>query len=410
MILKTIRQGRFREELLRGLAAAFSGCRSLYVRHQQIIGIAVLFGFAIGFMGISWLRPVYNWDLLAYIGVSAKAWSGSAAEIHAYAYDAMRAHVPADAFVELTQGDAYRLRQYSDPDAFVSMLPMYEVKWLYVAMLTWLIPFAGPLGASFLINCLAMAILTGSLLLWLRATNLLGYAPVVVMLLFLLQFQSFGVTQQPDFITNAVVVAGLLCLERARIWPATLLLFLAVLLRPDQAAILGVLFFCAWLLRDRAMAALLATFLAAVVALAVFSRLIPGVGWWPHVWFSTYHMQDSMAGFHPAFSLKVYLTAFGYNLYRSIAENSWLSAYGLLVVISAYFYWAAPLSTLRRRVVLLAMLLAVPAKFVVFPLHDGRIYFSLLLVASLIALAEIVRPGASPSAIERDKAVKTAKP
>ena len=400
MILNSIRHGHFRQALQLLLAGLLRGSSDLYVRHQQALGIAVLIVFAIGFMALAWVRPVYNWDFLAYLGSSAKSWFGSAAEIHAYAYAAVRDHAPADAFEALTRGDAYRLRQFTDPDAFVSMLGMYEVKWLYVTMLTWLVPLAGPLEASFLVNCLAMAILTVSLILWLRATGLIGYAPVAIMLLFLLQFQSFGLAQQPDFLANALVVAGLLSIDRSKLWAGALSLLLAVLIRPDQLATVGVLFFCAWFLRDRAWGFLAIAFLVTLLAWIATSRLSPGVGYWSHFWFSTYHMQDTMAGFDPSFSLKVYVVAVAYNLYRALFENTWLAAYGLLVAIFAYFYWRSSFSTLRRQVIVLTVLLSVPAKFVIFPLHDGRIYFAMLFVASLVALSEIVQAGSGAASSE----------
>ncbi|MEO0544113.1 MAG: hypothetical protein AAFY99_09885, partial [Pseudomonadota bacterium] len=109
-------------------------------------------GFFAVMLTIDWLRPIHNWDTLAYLGVAARDWLGivDPQAIHAYAYDTVRASVSPEAYLQLTQMDEYRLRQYTDPAAFHSMLGMYDVKWGYVALLALLGPLVGVYQAGFL--------------------------------------------------------------------------------------------------------------------------------------------------------------------------------------------------------------------------------------------------------------------
>lgn len=358
-----------------------------YWRHANLASIFVLAGFTAIMLALAQFHPVYNWDSLAYLAAAARDRIDEAAQLHSYAYAALRDAVPAKDFIELTQADAYRIRQFTDPNAFVSMLGMYEVKWLYVQLMRWLVPIFGPLGAADAINGAALVIMNVSVCLWLRSTRLSVYAPLVVPLLFMLQFQGFAVTQQPDFLANSLLIAALLCYDRERDLLGSAFLLITVLVRPDQAALAGVLMACAWFLRDRNTLLFALTFITCVAAWMLTSRSVHSVGWWPHFWFSTYQIQNDMTDFKPDFSAKVYLYAIALNLYRSFFQNTWLAAYVIALAWGGFIYFRPSSQRVRRQVLLLAMLLAIAAKFVIFPLHDGRIYFTPLFVFFLIGVA-----------------------
>ncbi len=360
--------------------------RDLYLRHVDVMSIAVLIGFAASMLVIGQVRPIYNWDALAYLAASTRDQFDDISQLHTYVYSVLREAAPPAEFLELTSANAYRIRQFGDAEAFVSMLGMYEVKWLYIQLLRWLIPIFGPLGAPDAINGVALLILAGSIGVWLRSAGLSGYAPLVVALLFVLQLQGFAGTQQPDFLANSLLVASLLSYERDRNLLGSLFLLISVLTRPDQLALAGVLMTCAWFLRDRHTLLFAATFLVGVFVWILISRSVHSVGWWPHFWFSTYEIQGTMVGFEPDFSPRVYIAAIASNLYRSLFLNTWLSVYVIALGWGLYRYFHAA-SSVRSQVLLLTMLLAVAAKFAVFPLHDGRIYFAPLLVFFLVAFA-----------------------
>lgn len=370
-----------------GLGAVLGAARNLYWRHADLVSVLTLAGFVLVALAMTFLRPVYNWDVLAYLGAMAKPGLASAADIHAYAYGVVRDAVPAEAFAELTQSGSYRIRQYADPEAFASMLGMYEMKWLYISLMKWLTPVVGAYNSTYAINIAALVILSASVGLWLRATRLSGYAPLVVAMFFVLQLPGFYATQQPDFLGNALLVASLLSYERRRDLLGSVLMLLTILTRPDQIATAGVLMACAWFLRDRSSWAFALTFVLGLIAWLVIGQTTESVGYWSHVWFSTYQIQDTMVDFHPPFSPLVYLTAIGFNIYRSLFENTWLAAYGLAVAGAGALYFKGAAGESRQQVLLLTTLLAIAAKFLVFPLSDGRIYFAPLAVFFLMALA-----------------------
>jgi hypothetical protein len=379
------------------IAALLHGGRSHYWRRADIYSAIFLSGFFIMATAMMFLRPVYNWDVLAYIGAMAKGNFSSVADLHAYAYGVVREAVPAEAFAALTETPGYRLRQFQDPTAFASMLGMYEMKWLYIALMQWLAPYLGPFNATYAINIAALFILTAATGLWLRAKNLSGYAPLAIGLFFVLQLPGFYATQQPDFLGNSLLIASLLAYERKRDGLGSGLMLLTILVRPDQIATAGVLMACAWFLRDGAWRLFAGTFILGLLAWFLIGQTTESVGYWSHVWFSTYKVQDTMVGFHPDFSPIVYLIAIGFNIYRSLFENTWLAAYALGMGLLGYLYFRGAIAGTRQQVLLLAMPLAVAAKFAIFPLSDGRIYFAQLAVLFLVAFATAHERRVKPS-------------
>lgn len=369
------------------IATILHNGRSDYWRHADIYSAIFLSGFFVMAVAMTFLRPVYNWDVLAYIGAMAKGNFSSAAELHAYAYGIVREAVPSEAFSALTETAGYRLRQFEDPAAFVSMLGMYEMKWLYIALMQWLAPYIGPFNATYVINVGALFILTLSTGLWLRSKRLSGYAPLAIGLFFVLQLPGFYATQQPDFLSNSLLIASLLAYERKRDLLGSGLMLLTILVRPDQIATAGVLMACAWFLRDGSWRIFAGTFIIGLLAWLLIGQNTEGVGYWSHFWFSTFKIQDTMVGFHPDFSPIVYLTAIGFNIYRSLFENTWLAAYAMGMGLLGYLYFRGAIRWTRQQVLLLTMLLAVAAKFAIFPLSDGRIYFAQLAVLFLVAFA-----------------------
>ena len=105
-----------------------------------------------------------------------------------------------------------------------------------------------------------------------------------------------------------------------------------------------------------------------------------------------------MDGFDPAFSIAAYGKAFVNAVVRALTFNTWV---GVAVLALAGWYAtdrAGFRLDKRAGLVMAALVLAVLAKFVVFPIHDGRIYFPnlippfLLLASPLLAMWASLRP------------------
>lgn len=371
----------------RAAKGAFDTSAALWARHAHWLGPTLIAGFLACVMLIGWLRPDRNWDMIAYI---AAAWQDSypnAADLHANVFETLRTSVDPVEFEALTTGDAWRVRQATDPLAFVSMIGMYDVKWLYVELMRFVMPFSGPVRAGLVINTFAAALFGAILVWWLAAKRMLNAAPLVVAVLILLGLPSMAIAKTPDMLTTALVLSGFLLLERDRQIAAMTALVASVLVRPDSAAAVGLVMAAAWYWRDRMAGAAAIGFSIAILAYVFASKSGSHPGWWPHLWFSAYHMQETMQGFMPDFSFRVYLAAFAWNIVRSIFENTWLAAYALLGIGWGILHARGFRLSTRTSMLLAAALAAIAAKFAIFPLHDGRTYLPLLIPAALFLLS-----------------------
>jgi hypothetical protein len=291
-------------------------------------------------------------------------------------------------FRDLTEGDAYRLRQFTDPAALQSMLAMYEVKWLYVMLLAAAIPVFGMAGAGFAINAAAALLFSVSAWAWMSRHRLQAHAPLLVALFFGLGLPDMLRGTGPDFLTSALLMSGLMFWDRGRMAGAFLAMTLAVLARPDTAIFLGGFSVVMMLLRPQD--ALKASMALAFCGSAYVFATSAGhhIGWWPHFWFSTYHIQQTLEGFAPSFSITVYLTAVGYNVGRSLVEAAWPAFWLAGAVLAVYGLSRHGASGGEgvpfRLAVLLAAVLATVGKFMLFPLPENRLYTPHLYPALLL--------------------------
>lgn len=393
---------------LRGLlgAAVASGAR-LWVRHGVWLGAAIVGLYLAAIAVIGWLRPVHSWDMVAYLGAALRDRYELVGAWHSHLWSDIRAATDPGRFAMLSTGDSFRARQFTDPAALDSMLGMYAVKWLYVKMVGALYPLFGAGRAGYIINIASLAGFAGALLWWLKSVRMTAWGPLVVALLMIAGFAAMAMGETPDPLNTTLAMAAVLAFDRGRVTAGCLAAFAAVLVRPDPIIFLAGLMATMWLWQRKGAAMAALTFAAGAGAYVAISSVSGHPGWWPHLYFSTYQFQDSMAGFHPDFSLRVYATAFAWNLVRSAFENTWLGLYALALTGWAALHYAGHRIGRTRSALLAATLGAVALKYVLFPLHDGRTYLPVLLPALLLLMASardalsVIRTGTDSTASRR---------
>ncbi len=373
-----------------------------------IVSVAVYALFCAIILVSALVRPVANWDALAYVGAVVKFQGETRTSvIHAKAYDAVRQAVAPEDMRDLTEAGHYRRVQARDADAFVSMLPMYEVKGGYIALVSALSRLTDPIsvmrGLS-LVSTMAILIAIAVVFHRLGALNLLGLS---VPVLSALQIRDLATLCTPDAPAAALFVwaAALIIIKGTmRPSPAALgLLVAAVALRPDLlvataglpvALVAGSAFVA---LRDGATArdALLdgvkasglGPWLAAIAGLFVYSAAKSGVphpGWWAHFSFSVVAQQDTMQGFAPAFDLKVYVGAIVRVTVRMLRDETWpwlvlaMAGAGLLVIRLRDLHPVLVALTLFAVGILVTRMVA-------FPLPDARLATPIVVMLVMIA-------------------------
>lgn len=377
------------DRLAGSLVGAASG---LYARIAVPVGVALFSLYILLTATATVIFPDHNWDMLPYIAASAEGAATTPQALHAYAYDTVKAAVPAGDYRALTDdGGGYRSRMASDAAGFHSMMPMYRVKFLYIEMIAQLSKVMSPVAAMQAIQATSALAFGTILLLWLRSAGALALAPLAVGILIAAEFAYVSRSNSPDLLASTLLLAGCFAHIRQRGLLAGALLFLAVLVRPDNVIFVAVLAVLLLAFR-RWSIGVIAGAVASFAAYIAVSKWAGHPGWWPHLYFSSIEQQLTMDGFHPAFSVVDYVKAFVAAVVRSLVFNTWV---GVAVLALAGWYLTDRAGyKLERRAGLLfaALVLSVLAKFVVFPIHDNRIYFPnlippfLLLAVPLMAM------------------------
>jgi Gpi18-like mannosyltransferase len=268
------------------------------------------------------------------------------------------------------------------------MLGMYKVKALYIHLAVALTPAFGEIGAMRFISTVSTAATGLVFMLWLYRRNAFAYAPAVIGFLLISGFADVARLGSPDAFFMALLSFGLYLYDRQKLWLAGLALFLATLVRSDT-----VVFLAAWsvlivLFRVKALP-IVAAFGAALVAYPLVTHAANHPGFWAHFIFSTTEQQLTMAGFHPTFSIAVYVRAIAVGLVRTFSETSWPAAVGLVLPLWVWLRSRTTLLSAREDALIIALVAGVIGRFILFPLPDTRIhgaYLTPLLVLLLPAV------------------------
>ncbi|MHB8735458.1 MAG: hypothetical protein ACYC6M_09175 [Terriglobales bacterium] len=210
--------------------------------HRRALRVAVLTYLGL-LMTLFSLRPLYNWDLVGYVG-SVLAWeTPQAAAVHARTYALLARELPHGAFSELIERLPYTRTVARDPEAFAEQLPFYRVKIGYVALLTGLRRLGVDLPRAV---ALVSSVSTGTslwiLFLWLESqlgsgraawiTAAVGVSPPLLEL---------GRLATPDALACLTVLSATWLLTLGRRSLAVGLGVAAVTVRPDTLVFIGLL-------------------------------------------------------------------------------------------------------------------------------------------------------------------------
>jgi hypothetical protein len=330
--------------------------------------------------------PLANWDMIPYTALAQATPGQDMLSIHSAAYDTVRLAVSPGDFLQLTEDRRYRIAQYASSDAFATMLPMYEVKWLYVEAVRVVSGFMGVIQAERVINSAAMIAIGLMISFWLNANRALVFAPIVIAGLALCDIGTVARITTPDMLAGAFVLAAIIALQRKQAVIAAVVLAAAVATRPDHVLLAGCLAVALMFTnRDWRGAALM--LVPSLAAFVFVSNVENYPGWWTHVYLTQIEYVPTLEGFHPDFSLATYIFAVVKAGSRAIAEEGWPV---LLMMIGLGSGWVMiKIENVSRRdmTLTIALMVAVVAKFMIFPINEGRFHFAYLVPALLLLVA-----------------------
>ena len=357
-----------------------------YVRFASLLGVLIFVGYMAVTIATSFLLPDANWDMLPYLAAAEEGKYPDPQALHDFAYAAVKDGVTESEYAALTNdGGGFRSHMAENANDFVSLLGMYRVKFLYGKIISIASSFMSPSSALHMVS-VASAIGFGALVLaWLRRSRALALAPVFAGLMIVSGFGEAARVGTPDMLCAALFLGGLYAYTFKNEWLTAVLLTLAFLARPDNIVFIGVFMVLLAVYRQKS-AGSFAAFIACFIGYFAVSHFAHHPGWWPHLYFSSIEQHRNMSDFHPAFSLALYAHAFGASFLRALEFNTWVGV--SVLALGLWFLADRSGFKLERRagVVFAALVLSVLAKFVVFPIHDTRVYFPALIPSFLILL------------------------
>lgn len=378
------------ERVERGGVAMAGSAGLLVGRHAALLGVLFLLAYTAAVALAGFFFPENNWDMVAYLAIVLEKAIGDPQVLHQTTWDIIRRSVPPGDFVVLTEDRPYRVAQYTDASGFYSMLGFYRVKWLYVQTIAALSHVMDPVTAMRVISSAASAGIGLAVMGWLMWARRLAWAPLAVAALLVAGFGYVARLATPDALATLFFLVGVLAYLRGRETVVAMMLAAAFLTRPDHLAFIGVFMVVTAYMRPASLGAV-AAFIVCAAMYVPLTAAAGHPGWWVQFWFTDVEYVPTIAGFHPDFSLVVYLKALVQSIVRVLVEEGW---FGLM--IAAVCGWLALEAAdmrpgARERALLVALLLAMAAKFVILPLHEARFYF-----AYVIAFAMVVITAAPP--------------
>ncbi|MEM8702033.1 MAG: hypothetical protein AAGF82_09430, partial [Pseudomonadota bacterium] len=130
------------------------------------VSVSVFSLIVLGTLALAYFNPIYNWDILAYVGIAAEDQLDSAEDIHKLAYGEVREAASELQFYKVTASIPYRVNQYEQPEHFVSLFPMFRVKVGYIEAIKQLGSVTGRVHATTIISTVSAALVGLFILVW----------------------------------------------------------------------------------------------------------------------------------------------------------------------------------------------------------------------------------------------------
>ncbi len=341
--------------------------------------IAAIFFLAIFlFVAVfTWVRPDYNWDMVAYVATALENRTDSPEQLHAETWKAIGEGAREAQLYNLQYGNPYNRHQWENPADFESQLSMYRVKIGYIEALRVLEPVTGIVKAAVLLSILPLFGFGLICLLWLRRENALQGAILLAPALVVADLFHMTTAVTPDMLLAVVSMGVLYLLAKKQDVAACLLLFLSVFVRPDNIILVFALLLTAIAFGWRILPIAL-TFVASFAACLLISKFGGHPGWWAHFYFSCVEIQNSMTNFHPDFSLVAFAKGYMRGVTVALLDNDWPPLFLAVLAGWALLWRAGRTGTGRENALMFALAIGALGKFASFPLPDDRFYFVFL--------------------------------
>lgn len=363
-------------------AAKLASSRAFFDR----LGVILLVTTVLMLSVVTWLRPGYNWDMVAYVATALENRIDDPVQLHAETWKEIEKGANEGDLRLLRYDQEYKQHQWENPVDFKSQLSMYRVKVAYIGLIRALEPIVGLDKAAILLSILPSLAFGTLCLYWLRREDALQGTLILVPVLGLADYLHMTTLVTPDMLTSLMALAAIYLLMRQRDVAACLVLFASVFVRPDSLILVFAILIAAVVFGWRK-TPFVVTFIAAFVAAMAISHYQGHPGWWAHFYFSTVQAQDSMANFNPSFSWAAVAKGYVDGVMLTLTQSTW----GELLVLSVAAWGLLRLAgrggNSRFDGLVFALVIGALGKFVSFPLPDDRVYFPFIASLAVLLIA-----------------------
>lgn len=208
----------------------------LYIMPKRFYDILLVI-FALAFVLFTARKPIYNWDMIAYMGVVEEYSVHDIQKVHDNVYKTVQAEIPTTVFAGLTDHEEDRYECLTDANVFHDELSFFRAKPLY----TFLVYLFHKAGVPFVMSTLIPSIIAGIIMLLLVYTWLCVYlkrplALIATVLLALMPpFAELVRFSTPDALSNLILLwsAYLIATNKINRW-LVLSLCLSLVARVDN--------------------------------------------------------------------------------------------------------------------------------------------------------------------------------
>lgn len=341
------------------------------------------------------MKPAYNWDMVAYVAAALEPQYSNADDLHRETWAVIEDGASDGQMRQLTAGNAYNIANYEHPEALQSQLVMFAVKPLYVWSIRALEPVTGLAGAVKAMSWGPGLFVGLFVLFWLWRVDALQAAPLIVPIFIIGDYFHMSRNVVPDMLHAALALPALYAITRGKDWIASVLLIVAVGVRPDSIILTFALLIAAPLFGLR-IVPMLAAFIGGLLFAKIIGSHYDHIGWWSHFVFSTVELQANVNEFDPAFSLTTMITGYVRGVSVALQHSEWPWLFGILVFTRLFALAKGIVGDRRTEALFAASALGLLGKFASFPLPDDRFYF-VFIAGMTIALAAIIKPSLVPS-------------
>jgi hypothetical protein len=308
--------------------------------------------------------PVYNWDIVPYVGTVLAYDSASIEAAHAETYRLLAGKLdpaPAGHFSALIQ---------DNPDYFARILPFYDIKPLYVGLIYSVSKFGiSPVAAALSISTFAVIATCFMVFLWLkRFVSPLLSVGFTILLAFAAHLTTLATVATPDALSLLFVILGLyLWLEKNWLVVGMLLLIFSLTARLNNVIFICVLYSLLFFRYEhtgiRQRAVYLIALLGSINAYLLIKYQFNGYSWWTLFYHTFIELLPQPDTFSTPFSLALYGDVLVANSLTLLSNSMTISSsvYGFILLSVLVFQHG------YQRVFIVTIWLSMAAHYLLFP-------------------------------------------